>query len=84
MVLTSADCVNSWTQFVITAGDIDSDVTTGNEQERTARVSDIIYHPNFKPILGTNSVAIIKLRDPFVLNGSNSKFFIMECRFTLE
>lgn len=67
-ILTTAACVQG-DYFVITAGDIDKDLITGNEQIRNATKDNVIIHPDYSLALGKGNVAIISIPIPFALNG---------------
>jgi len=68
-VLTAAHCVADFTDFEITAGDIDMNDPSGSEQKRFANKSTVAIHPNWRPNILLGDVAVITLTDPFVLNG---------------
>lgn len=68
-ILTTATCVEDGDFFYITAGDIDTNVITGNEQIRNATKANVVIHPDHTPFLAKGNVAIISLPIPFTMNG---------------
>ena len=69
VILTSAACVEYVDFLQITAGDIDKDKITGNEQIRNATQDDVIINPDRIHYFSKGNVAIIHLPIQFNLNG---------------